>query len=243
MVMAEGGRRLAAVLQRLKAEARAGVTTLSLDRIARELIVDDGDTPAFLDYRPAGARHAYPYTLCASVNNVVVHGQPSKYVLREGDIISLDLGLKHDGFYLDAAVTAAVGRITPEAKKLMAVTEESLYAGIKEARPGKTLGDIGYAIEHVAHKARFSVVDGLTGHGIGRVLHDEPTVFNYGDKGTGMRLTAGMVIAIEPMIAAGRGGIVQLRDESYGTEDRSLAAHFEHTVAITEHGPLILTKI
>lgn len=243
MVMAEGGRRLAAVLQRLKSEARAGVTTFSLDRIARKLIVDGGDVPAFLNYRPAGARHAYPYTLCASVNDVVVHGQPSRYVLREGDIVSLDLGLRHEGFYLDAAVTVAVGRTTAEAKKLMAVTEESLYAGIKEAKPGRTLGDIGHAIERVVRKAKFSVADGLTGHGIGRTLHEDPTVFNYGDKGTGMKLSPGMVIAIEPMVAVGRGAIVQLRDESYGTEDRSLAAHFEHTVAITDQGPRILTKL
>ena len=242
MVMAEGGRRLAAVLQRLRSEARAGTTTLSLDRIARKLIVDGGDVPAFLNYRPAGARQAYPYTLCASVNSVVVHGQPSKYVLREGDIVSLDLGLRHEGFYLDAAITVPVGRTAAEAKKLIAVTEESLYAGIKEAKPGRSLGDIGWAIERVVRKAKFSVADGLTGHGIGRALHEEPTVFNYGDKGTGMKLAAGMVIAIEPMVAVGRGAIVQLRDESYGTEDRSLAAHFEHTVAITDRGPWILTK-
>lgn len=240
--MAEGGRRLAAVLQRLKSEVRPGVTTMSLDRVARKLIVDGGDTPAFLNYRPEGARRAYPYTLCASVNSVVVHGQPSSYALREGDLIKLDLGLKHEGFYLDAAITVPVGSVTPEAKKLIAVTEESLYAGIKEAKVGHTLGDIGYAIERVVRKKKFSVADGLTGHGIGRALHEEPTVFNYGDRGTGMKLVRGMVIAIEPMVAVGGSAIVQLRDEGYGTADRSLAAHFEHTVAITESGPMILTK-
>lgn len=240
--MAEGGRRLGAVLQRLRSEVRPGVTTISLDRIARKLIVEGGDTPAFLNYRPAGARRGYPYTLCASVNDVVVHGQPSNYVLRDGDIISLDLGLKHHGFYLDAAVTVAVRHAAAEDKKLMAATEEALAAGIKEAKPGRTLGDIGWAIERVVRKRKFSIVDGLTGHGIGRVLHDEPTVFNYGDRGTGMRLAAGMVIAIEPMVSAGTSDIVQLRDESYGTADHSRAAHFEHTVAITERGPMILTK-
>ena len=240
--MAEGGRRLVAVLQRLKSEVRPGVTTMSLDRIARKLIVDGGDTPAFLHYRPEGARRAYPYTLCASVNAVVVHGQPSSYVLREGDVIKLDLGLKHEGFYLDAAITVPVGRVSAEAKKLIAVTEESLYAGIKEARAGKTLGDIGYAIERVVRRNKFSVAEGLTGHGIGRALHEEPTVFNYGDRGTGMKLARGMVIAIEPMVTVGGGAIVQLPDESYGTADRSLAAHFEHTVAITEDGPMVLTK-
>jgi len=240
--MAEGGRRLGAVLQRLKAEVKPGVTTLALDRLARKLIMDGGDTPAFLNYRPEGARHAYPYTLCASVNNVIVHGQPSKYILNEGDIIKLDLGLKHGGFYLDAAITVPVGHVSAEAKKLIAVTEESLYAGIKEAKPGRALGDIGYAIERVVQKKKFSIAEGLTGHGIGRAIHEEPTVFNYGDRGTGMKLRPGMVIAIEPMVAVGGGAIVQLLDEGYGTADHSWAAHFEHTVAITETGPMILTK-
>ncbi len=240
--MAEGGRRLGAVLERLRAEVKPGVTTLALDEVARKIIVDGGDIPAFLNYRPAGARRAYPYTLCSSVNNVVVHGQPSAYALREGDIIKLDLGLKHEGFYLDAAITVGVGRVSAEAKKLMAVTEESLYAGIKEAKPGHTLGDVGYAIERVARKNKFSVADGLTGHGIGHALHEEPTVFNYGDRGTGMKLLPGMVIAIEPMFAIGGGEIVQLKDEGYGTADRTWAAHFEHTVAITDMGPMILTK-
>ena len=241
-IMAEGGRRLGAVLLRLRDEVRPGVTTLELDRAARAIIVDGGDTPAFLNYRPEGARRAYPYTLCASVNNVVVHGQPSTYALREGDIIKLDLGLKHKGFYIDAAITVGVGYISAEAKKLIAVTEESLYAGIKEAKPGKTLGDIGYAIEKVVRKNRFSVAEGLTGHGIGRALHEEPTVFNFGDRSTGMKLAPGMVIAIEPMVTIGGGAIMQLSDEGYGTVDKTWAAHFEHTVAITKDGPMILTK-
>jgi methionyl aminopeptidase len=242
VVMAEGGRRLGEVLQKLKKEVKSGVTTLELDRLARNLIMSGGDTPAFLNYRPAGAQKAYPYTLCASVNAVVVHGQPSPYVLAEGDIIKLDLGLKHKGFYLDAAITVPVGRIGAQEKKLLAVTEEALYAGIKEAKVGKQLGDIGHAIEKVIRKNEFSVAEGLTGHGIGKNLHEDPTVFNFGDKGTGEKLVAGMVLAIEPMVAIGRGDIVQLLDESYGTADHSWAAHFEHTVAITEKGPLILTK-
>lgn len=243
-IMAEGGRRLGVVLQKLCAEVCPGVTTLALDHAARALIEAGGDVPAFLNYRPAGARRAYPYTLCSSVNDVVVHGQPSAMcVLKKGDIIKLDLGLKHEGFYLDAAITVGVGRISAEAKKLMAVTEESLYAGIKEAKAGRTLGDIGYAIEHVVRKNRFSVAEGLTGHGIGRALHEEPPVFNFGDRGTGMKLKPGMVIAIEPMVAVGGGEIVQLRDEGYGTADRTWAAHFEHTVAITEKGPMILTRV
>jgi methionyl aminopeptidase len=241
-VMAEGGRRLGQVLQDLKKAVRAGITTVSLDRLAQELIEKKGDVPAFLNYRPAGARKAYPYTLCSSVNNVVVHGQPSDYILKDGDVIKLDLGLKHGGFYLDAAITVPVGRIGSTEKKLIAVTEESMYAGIKEAKPGKNLGDIGYAIEKMLHKNKFSVAEGLTGHGIGRNLHEDPTVFNFGEKGTGEKLVVGMVIAIEPMATIGGGEIFQLHDEGYGTRDGSWAAHFEHTVAITEKGPLILTK-
>ncbi len=243
-IMAEGGRRLGGVLQKLRAEVRPGVTTLALDHTARALIEAGGDVPAFLNYRPAGARHAYPYTLCSSVNNVVVHGQPSAMcVLKEGDIVKLDLGLIYKKFYLDAAITVGAGKVSAEVKKLMVVTEESLYAGIKEAKPGRTLGDIGYAIERVVRKNKFSIADGLTGHGIGRALHEEPTVFNFGDRGTGMKLKSGMVIAIEPMVAIGGGDIIQLRDEGYGTADRTWAAHFEHTVAITEKGPVILTKM
>ncbi len=242
-IMAEGGKRLGAVLQRLRKEVRAGISTLALDKVAHDLIIAEGDIPAFLNYRPGGAQKAYPYTLCASVNDVIVHGQPSaQFILEEGDIIKLDLGLKHKGFYLDSAITVGVAGISREAKKLMAVTEEALYAGIKEARVGNTLGDIGFAIQKVVTKNSFSVAEGLTGHGIGKVLHDDPIVFNAGHKGRGERLVPGMVLAIEPMVAVGLGGIVQLKDESYGTADNSLSAQFEHTVAITEKGPVILTK-
>ncbi len=243
--MAEGGRRLGAVLEALRAAVAPGVTTLELDRLARLRITAGGDKPSFLHYRPAGAAKAYPYTLCASVNDVVVHGQPSGYALQEGDIVKLDLGLKHRGFHLDSAITVSVGgaaRVPKEVRALIATTEEALYAGIKAAKAGKRLGDVGYAIERVVLKHGFSLAEGLTGHGIGEQLHEEPTVFNYGDKGTGLVLKEGMVIAIEPMIVIGAGAIVQLGDESYGTADRSWAAHFEHTVAITAKGPQILTK-
>lgn len=243
-IMAEGGKHLGEVLQQLRKEVKAGISTLALDKIAHDLIVKAGDTPAFLGYRPGGANRAYPYTLCASVNDVIVHGQPSaQFILEEGDIIKLDLGLKHKGFYLDSAITVGVGKVSGEAKKLMAVTEEALYAGIKEAKPGQTLGDIGFAIQRVALKNRFSIAEGLTGHGIGRVLHDDPIVFNFGQKDRGEKLVPGMVLAIEPMIAVGLGDILQLKDESYGMADNSLSAQFEHTVAITEKGPMILTKI
>ncbi len=242
-IMAEGGRRLAGVLAQLREEARPGVSTRTLDRIAHDLIVKGGDTPNFLNYRPAGAKKAYPYTLCASVNHVVVHGQPSDYVLKEGDIVKLDLGLRHQGLNLDSAITVGVGSISRTAQQLLSVTEEALYAGIAEAELGKTLGDIGWAIERLVRKNKFSVAEGLTGHGIGRALHEEPTVFNFGERRTGLPLREGLVIAIEPMVAVGRGDIMQLPDESYGTVDGSLAAQFEHTVAITASGPRILTKM
>jgi methionyl aminopeptidase len=241
-IMAEGGRVLGEVLRTLRAAVRVGITTKELDTIAYDRITAAGMKPAFLHYRPSGAAHGYPATLCASVNNGIVHGLPSDYALQEGDVIKLDLGLKHKGLYLDAAITVGVGVISKEAKKLMAATEEALAAGIKEATIGKTLGDIGFAIESVARRNGFSVAEGLTGHGIGTALHEDPYVLNFGRRGDGEPLEEGMTIAIEPMFAAGSGAIRELPDDSYVTKDGSLAAHFEHTVAITKEGPYILTK-
>jgi len=241
-IMAEGGRRLGEVLRALAKEVRPGVTTKHLDRLAYQLIHKAGAKPAFLNYRPAGAKKPYPYTLCASLNNIVVHGQPSEYVLKEGDIIKLDLGLRYGGLCTDAAVTVAVGKISREAKKLMTVTKDALAAAIKEAKPGRTLGDIGHAVEMIVKENKFSIVEGLTGHGIGRAVHEDPTVFNFGRAGDGEELVEGMVLALEPMVAAGDGKIKQVRDESWATADGSLAAHFEHTVAITKSGPRVLTE-
>jgi len=241
--MAAGGARLAEVLRRLVSETHAGVTTKQLDRLAYQLIHKSGAKPAFLHYRPEGAAHAYPYTLCTSVNGVVVHGQPSEYALKDGDLVKLDLGLSYKGFFLDSALTVAVGKVSREAKQLVLATQDALMAGIAEARPGKTLGDVGFAIQKVAKKNKCAVVDGLTGHGIGRALHEEPVVWNVGRASVGEKLQAGMVLAIEPMFAAGAGLIKQLRDESWATADGSLAAHFEHTVAITKDGPQVLTAV
>jgi len=241
--MATGGAILAGVLRRLASETKPGVATIELDRLARVLITEAGAKPAFLHYRPAGATKAYPYTLCASVNDVVVHGTPSVYAIREGDLVKLDLGLKYQGLYLDAAITVPVGDVGAQARKLIAVTNDALAAAIKEAKAGRTLGHIGYAIQKIVEKNNFSVVEGLTGHGIGEALHEDPAVFNFGRKGHGEDLEVGMVLAIEPMVAIGQGAIRQLLDESYGTADGSLSAHFEHTVAITARGPRILTKI
>jgi methionyl aminopeptidase len=241
-MMAEGGKILGMVLRELEAAVRIGVSTKALDAMAYKLILDAGAKPAFLHYRPTGAAHGYPATLCASVNDGIVHGLPSKRILQEGDILKLDLGLRYKGFYSDAAVTVGVGKINTEAKDLIRATKAALAAGVNEARTGKTLGDIGFAIETIAKKNGFSVVEGLTGHGIGKALHEDPYVFNFGRRGDGETLKSGMVIAIEPMFAAGSGAIRELSDDSYVTMDGSLAAHFEHTVAITEKGPRILTK-
>ncbi|MGB7957661.1 MAG: type I methionyl aminopeptidase [Minisyncoccia bacterium] len=241
-VMAEGGRRLAAVLKKLVPSVRIGMTTKELDVLAFDFIKGEGCKPSFLNYRPAGAAKAYPATLCSSVNDVIVHGLPSDYVVCDGDLVKLDLGLVYKGFHLDAARTVSVGSVTPEAKRLIAATRKALDAGIKEAKPGHTLGDIGFAIQNIAQKAGYSVAQGLTGHGIGKSLHEDPAVFNFGRRGQGEEIEEGMVIAIEPMINAGTGAIKQLKDDSYATRDGSLSAHFENTVAITKDGPRVLTE-
>jgi methionyl aminopeptidase len=239
--MAEGGKRLAEVLRALEAETRAGMKTIQLDRIAYQLIHKLGAKPAFLHYRPVGARKAYPYTLCSSINDVVVHGQPSEYVIQDGDLVKLDLGLVYKGLYLDSAVTVGVGTISREAKKLIAATRDALAAGIEEVYIGKTLGDIGFAIEKVAKKNKVGIAEGLVGHGIGRALHEDPTVFNFGKRGDWDDLEIGMVLAIEPMFTAGAGATTTRKDDSYVTADGSLAAHFEQSVAITKEGPRVLT--
>ena len=241
--MAEGGKRLAEVLRALESAAREGVKTIQLDRLAYQMIHKLGAKPAFLHYRPVGAHTAYPYTLCASVNETVVHGQPSEYAIQDGDLVKLDLGLIYKGWYLDSAITVAVGSATQdrEIKKLIAATREALAAGIEEAYIGKTLGDIGAAIGSVAKRNKVGIAEGLIGHGIGRELHEDPAVFNFGKRGDGEPLELGMVLAIEPMFAAGDGATKTRKDDSYITADGSFASHFEHTVAITKEGPRILT--
>jgi methionyl aminopeptidase len=240
--MAEGGKRLAEVLRTLEAETHVGVKTIQLDRIAYQLIHKLGAKPAFLRYKPTGAGEAYPYTLCASVNEVVVHGQPSEYAIQDGDLVKLDLGLIYKGLYLDSAITVAVGAVSREAKKLVTATRDALAAGIEEAYVGKSIGDIGFAIGAVAKKNKVGIAEGLVGHGIGRELHEDPAVFNFGKRGDWDELVIGMVLAIEPMFTAGAGATTTRKDDSFATADGSLAAHFEHTVAITKEGPCILTQ-
>ena len=229
---------VAAILEELRKKIKPGVKTIELDRLSEEMALKKGARPAFKGYR------GYPYSLCTSVNSEVVHGMPSERELKEGDIISLDFGILHGGYYGDAAVTVPVGQITPAAKRLLAVTEEALYRGIAEARAGNRIGDISAAIQGHAEAAGFSVVRDLVGHGIGRSLHEDPQVPNYGTSGRGIELKTGMVFAIEPMVNEGTYRVDVLRDGwTVVTADGKLSAHFEHSVAITENGPVILSRI
>ena len=239
----QAGRILATCAKAILAQVEIGTNLKSLDKLARELIMKSGGRPAFLGYQPYGADRPYAFSICASLNDVVVHGTPKNYELKNGDILKLDFGVDYQGYKADAAWTVGVGQISEKAQKLMKVTEKALFDGIKMANIGKHLGDIGYAISQTVRQHGFSVVDGLTGHGIGKDLHEDPSVFNEGKKGSGPVLKQGLVIAIEPMVSAGSPSIVQIKDESYATADGSLAAHFEHTIALTENGTEILTLI
>ena len=227
------------VLEQLREAAVPGVTTAALDAIAERAIRAGGAVPAFKGYK------GYPATICASVNNQVVHGIPSaKTVLREGDIISIDLGAKMDGFFGDSAVTVGIGSVSPKAGDLLRVTEESLWKGIDAVRPGARVSDIGHAVQSHVEKFGFSVVREFVGHGIGAQLHEEPQIPNYGDPGRGPRLAEGMVLAIEPMVNVGDAGVKVLKDGwTAVTSDRSLSAHFEHTVAVTAGGAEVLSLL
>jgi methionyl aminopeptidase len=233
---------VAEVLQALKVKVAPGVTTLELDAVAEELTLKKGAIPAFKGYSVAG--RVYPRCLCASVNEEIVHGIPSNRPLREGDIIGLDYGVIYEGFYGDSAITVGVGQVSEAAQRLMQVTEESLRHGIAELYEGKRLGDLGAAVQHVAESAGYSVVRAFVGHGIGKKLHEEPPVPNYGEPDRGLRLKEGMVLAIEPMVNAG-GYEVEIKEDGWTavTKDGSLAAHFEHSVAITKNGPYILSQL
>lgn len=240
--MAESGRILASVLRRLAKEAKIGVRLSDLNKLAYELTLNEKARPAFLGYRPEGAFKGFGASICASINETVVHGFPSDYCLKDGDVLKLDFGVERAGYFSDAAITVGIGKISKEAKRLMKATKSALEKAIKTAKPGKTLGDIGWAIERTAEKNGLKVIRDLTGHGIGKELHEDPTIYNFGEKGKGIELKPGMVLAIEPMLAVGSERTVQKPDESWATADGSLSAHFEHTVAIAEKGPIVLTK-
>lgn len=238
-IMAMASKLVAETLEAVRREVKAGVTTEELDRLAEDFIRARGGIPAFKGYR------SYPKTLCTSVNEQVVHGIPSKRVLKDGDIIGLDLGAIVNGFYGDSAVTIGVGTIHSKVAELLRVTEEALSKGIEQAVVGNRLSDISHAIQRHAEAAGFSVVRDFVGHGIGRQLHEEPQIHNYGQPGQGPRLQVGMVLAIEPMINMGDYRVRILEDRwTAVTEDGGLSAHFEHTIAIQPNGPpRILTKL
>ena len=235
--MRDAGRLVADVLTELAAHVRPGVTTADLDAMADQRIAKAGATPAFKGY------HGYPATICASINEEVIHGIPSgRRILNEGDIISIDVGVSLNGYYGDSAITLPVGQVSEEAARLLRVTEESLYKAIERARPGNRISDIGHAVQHHVEAHGFSVVREFVGHGIGQRMHEEPQVPNYGEPGRGPRLSEGMVLAIEPMVNAGKPAVKVLADNwTAVTRDGSLSAHFEHTVAVTADGPWILT--
>jgi methionyl aminopeptidase len=233
---------VAEVLAALRHQVKPGVTTAELDRFAEKFILERGGTPAFKGYQVRD--RVYQHTLCVSVNDAVVHGIPSNRTLKEGDIVGLDLGVIVDGYYGDAAITVPVGTISAEADRLLKVTEEALHKGIAQAVVGNRISDIGHAVQTHAEAAHFSVVTDFVGHGIGRRLHEEPQVPNYGEPGKGPRLKPGMALAIEPMVNMGRSETTHLEDGwTAVTRDGSLSAHFEHTIVVTEQGPRILTKL
>ena len=235
--MRRAGRVVREVLELVRAEVKPGATTLDLERAAEARLNELGVKAAFKGY------HGYPCVLCTSVNSEVVHGIPSqKRVLKEGDIVSVDFGAIVDGYYGDAAITVPVGAIDADAARLLAATEKSLHAGIAAVKPGATLGDVGAAVQDVVEAEGFSVVRDFVGHGIGVHMHEDPQVPNFGERGRGMKLKVGMVIAIEPMVNAGGPDVEVLKDGwTAVAKDGSMSAHFEHTVAVTATGARVLT--
>jgi methionyl aminopeptidase len=233
---------VAEILEELREKAAPGVTTSELDVLAEELTYKKKARPAFKGYTLAG--RVYPRSLCISVNDEIVHGIPSDRALQAGDVVGLDFGVIYEGFYGDSAITVGVGEVSDAAKRLIRITEESLYEGIEHLKEGARIGDLSSAIQKMVEAAGFSVVRDFVGHGIGKNLHEEPPVPNYGEPDRGPRLKEGMVLAIEPMVTAG-GYAVKLKEDGWTavTADGSLAAHFEHSVAVTKNGPYVLSKI
>lgn len=246
-ILREGGRRLATVLHKVKDIVAPGISTKELDLYAGKLIKEMGDTPAFLNYQPEGASAPFPASLCVSVNDEVVHGIPRKdKVLQEGDIVSIDLGLKHKGMFTDMALTVPVGEVSAGSRKLLEITEKALKVGIDAARVGNTTGDIGNAVESFVRSrkgTKYGIVEVLSGHGVGKNIHEDPYIPNFGKRGSGEKLLSGMVVAIEPMLNNGTKNVV-LGTDGYTirTADKKRSAHFEHTILITEDEPEILTK-
>jgi len=242
----EGGRRLGEVVKAVGQMVKPGISIAELNEAAEALIRKNGDVPAFLDYMPEGAERPFPATICISVNEEVVHGIPNEdpRILEEGDIVSLDCGLVHNGLIVDHAISVIAGTPQEGDVELLQKTREALYAGIAKAHAGARIGDISEAIEEVGAESGYGIVYELGGHGVGHRVHEPPYIPNVGKKGTGEEILAGMVLAIEPMLTHGSDDVVLMADGyTYVTSDKSRAAHFEHTVVITENGPEIVTEV
>ena len=241
--IAVAGRILAKILKAVSREAKAGTKLSQLNKLAYQLTKKEGAEPAFLGYKPNGASKPFGASICASVNEVVVHGFPSDYKLQSGDVLKIDFGVEYKKFFADAAVTLGIGAISQEAKRLIKITRLALKKAVNQAKPGNHLEDLGWIIQKTSQSNGLKVIKSLTGHGVGLELHEDPAIYNFGRKGGGIELKPGMVLAIEPMFAIGTEKIIQRPDESWATADGSLSAHFEHTIVITERGAKVLTKL
>lgn len=243
--IAVAGKILAKIFKILKKEVKIGVSLKQLDTLVYQLCKKYGVQPAFLGYRPDTASKPFGASICTSLNDVIVHGLPNNYKLQSGDILKIDFGVEYreggKSFFADSAFTVGLGRISKSAQILIKATKVALEKAIKSAKPGNTLGDVGYAINRVARENKLSVLRELTGHGTGLALHEDPTIFNFGEKGSGIILKPGMILAIEPMFSTGSWEIIQRPDESWATADGKFSAHFEHTIVVTEKGREVLT--
>jgi len=244
-ILHEGGKRLAAILDEVAEEAKPGTATIELDELAEKLIRENGGEPFFKNYKTSQDKIPFPASLCVSINDEIVHGIPRRdRILKEGDIVGLDLGMKYKNLYTDMTITVGVGKIDKEGKKLMEVAEKSLVEGVRVVREGNCIGDIGFSIQEYVERNGFNVVRNLVGHGVGYKAHEEPEIPNFGKKGTREILKSGMILALEPMITAGSPDIVLDNDNwTWKTKDGSLSAHFEHTVAVTKTGAEIITCV
>lgn len=245
-ILREGGKRLAFILQAVAKIVKAGVSTLELDNLAKKLVAEGGDKSAFLNYKPVGMKRPYPATICVSINDAIVHGIPNEHpqIIKEGDIVSLDMGLNHKGLFTDAAITIGVGGIDEVGENLIEVTKQALTEGIKAVKAGRYIRDISYAIEKYVRPKRLGIVEELCGHGVGYKVHEDPYVPNYCLENKGEKLKAGMVLAIEPMLNEGSKHIVLDADGyTYRTADGKRSAHFEHTIVVTHTGAEILTQL
>ena len=245
-IMAEGGRILAKIMKELEKRVRPGIKTMELEKLAESLILKAGGKCSFKGYKSKDGESIRPYQfcLCTSVNEEIVHVPPSDRVLKEGDVLKIDIGIFYKGFHTDMAITVPVGKVSFEAQRLIRVTKKALKLAIKKVRPGNTFGDIGNTIQRYVESQGFNVVRELCGHGIGRELHEDPKILNYGKRKSGEKIKEGMVFCIEPMVTAGDWHLKRTKDGfGYQTVDGSLTAHFEHTVAVTKNGCRVLTNL